>query len=216
MSEAKTRTTFQWQGLSRFAMLYIPRAFVFLSLTLATDCLPRRDEAVAALDTVIVLNASYEFLGLVSWKRAMTLLFTGKVEVVKQSDRFVRTVSKTVRVPAVVRLIKFIRQIYRREVPLSRKNVLTRDGFQCQYCGAEHSSGELTIDHVIPKVQSGANEWTNVVACCRHCNMKKGGRTPRQAGMHLVRKPVKPTIMEFINLYLRRKFGMELSEILDF
>lgn len=170
----------------------------------------------AALDTVIVLNASYEFLGLVSWQRAMTLLFTGKVEVVKESSRIVRTVSESFRVPAVIRLVKFIRQIYRREVPLSRKNVLTRDGFTCEYCGVDFSSGDLTIDHVIPKVQGGAHQWTNVVACCRGCNMRKGGRTPRQAGMRLMHKPVKPTIMEFINLYLRRKFGMELSEILDF
>jgi 5-methylcytosine-specific restriction endonuclease McrA len=167
-------------------------------------------------EAVIVLNAGYEFLGLVSWKRAMILLFNGKVEVVRESDKIVRTVSRSFKIPAVVRLVKFIRQIYRREVPFTRKNILTRDGLACQYCGREASSGELTIDHIIPKVQGGQNLWTNVVACCRSCNMRKGGRTPRQAGMRLVRKPFKPTIMEFINLYLRRKFGYELSEILDF
>ena len=169
-----------------------------------------------AMETVIVLNASYEFLGLVSWKRAMILLFNKKVEVVKESDRIIRTVTRSFKVPAVVRLVKFIRQIYRREVPFTRKNVLTRDEFVCQYCGREHSSGSLTMDHVIPKVQGGKNEWTNVVACCRSCNMRKGGNTPRQAHMRLVRQPFKPTIMEFINLYLRKRFGMELSEILDF
>lgn len=171
---------------------------------------------VPAMQSVIVLNATYEFLGLISWERAMTMLVAGKVEVVKQSDRIVRTVSRTFRVPAVVRLIKFIRQIYRREVPFSRKNILVRDEFVCQYCGREFSSGDLTIDHVIPKVQGGANDWTNVVGCCRSCNMKKGGQTPRQAGMRLERKPFKPTIMEFIALYLRRRYGMELSELLDF
>jgi 5-methylcytosine-specific restriction endonuclease McrA len=168
------------------------------------------------MQTVIVLNASYEFLGLVSWQRAMTMLFSGKVEIVKESQRIVRTVSRTFRIPAVIRLIKFIRQIYRREVPFSRKNILVRDQFVCQYCGREFSSADLTIDHVIPKVQGGSNEWTNVVACCRACNIKKGGQTPRQAVMQLQRKPFKPTIMEFINLYLRRRFGMELSELLDF
>lgn len=167
-------------------------------------------------EAVIVLNASYEFLGLVSWQRAMTMVFTGKVEVVKESGRIVRTVSRTFRIPAVIRLIKFIRQIYRREVPFSRKNILVRDAYVCQYCGGEYSSAELTIDHIVPKVQGGPNQWTNVVACCRSCNMKKGGRTPRQAGMQLVRKPFKPTIMEFINLYLKRRFGVELSEILQF
>lgn len=168
------------------------------------------------MEAVIVLNAGYEFMGLVSWQRAMLLLFNGKVEVVKESDRIVRTVSRTFRIPSVIRLIKFIRQIYRREVPFSRKNILIHDAHMCQYCGREFSSGDLTIDHIVPKVQAGANEWLNVVACCRTCNIRKGGRTPRQAGMHLVRQPFKPTIMEFINLYLRRRFGVELSEILDF
>jgi 5-methylcytosine-specific restriction endonuclease McrA len=167
-------------------------------------------------EAVIVLNAGYDFLGLVSWQRAMGLLFSGKVEVIKESNRTVKTVTRTFRVPAVIRLVKFIRQIYKREVPFSRKNVLVRDGFKCQYCGDEFTSGDLTIDHIIPKVQGGSNEWTNIVACCRDCNVKKGGRTPRQAGMQLVRKPFKPTIMEFINLYLKRRFGMELSELLDF
>jgi 5-methylcytosine-specific restriction endonuclease McrA len=171
---------------------------------------------MSSMEAVIVLNAGYEFMGLVSWQRAMLLVFNGKVEVVKESDRIVRTVSRTFRIPAVIRLIKFIRQIYRREVPFSRKNILVRDLHVCQYCGREFNSSDLTIDHIIPKVQGGANEWTNVVACCRSCNIRKGGRTPRQAGMHLVHKPFKPTIMEFINLYLRRRFGVELSEILDF
>jgi len=168
------------------------------------------------MEAVIVLNAGYEFMGLVSWQRALTLLFTGKVEVVKESNRIVRTVSRTFRVPAVIRLIKFIRQIYRREVPFSRKNILTRDGFSCQYCGRDFQSGDLTVDHIVPKVQGGPNEWTNVVACCRACNIKKGGRTPRQAGMQLVRKPFKPTIMEFLNLYLKRRFGVDLTELLEY
>jgi len=171
---------------------------------------------MTSMEAVIVLNAGYEFLGLVSWQRAMGLLFSGKVEVVKESDRIVKTVSRTFRVPAVIRLVKFIRQIYRREVPFSRKNILVRDGYRCQYCGDDFTSGDLTIDHIIPKVQGGSNDWTNIVACCRSCNVRKGGRTPRQAGMQLVRKPFKPTIMEFINLYLKRRFGMGLSEILEY
>ena len=168
------------------------------------------------MDSVIVLNATYEFLGVVSWKRAMVLLFSGKVEVVKESDRIVQSISQSFRVPAVVRLIKFIRQIYRREVPFSRRNILIRDGHTCQYCGLEFTSGELTIDHIVPKAHNGPNDWTNVVACCRACNMKKGDRTPRQAGMKLMRRPFKPTIAEFFNLYLKRKFGIRLTEILNY
>lgn len=168
------------------------------------------------MEGVIVLNAGYEFLGMVSWQRAMVLVFSGKVEVLKESTKLVHTVSRTFRVPAVIRLIKFIRQMYRREVPLSRRNILTRDEYVCQYCGEESSSAQLTIDHVVPKVQGGLHEWTNVVACCRTCNTRKGGRTPRQAGMSLIRKPFRPTITEFINLYLKRRFGVDLAEILDF
>lgn len=171
---------------------------------------------MSSMEAVIVLNAGYEFLGLISWQRAMVLLFSGKVEVVKESDRIVRTVSETFRVPAIIRLYKFIRQIYRREVPFSRKNILVRDSFVCQYCGREFQPADLTIDHIIPKVQGGDNLWTNVVTCCRSCNIRKGGLTPRQAGMRLVRKPFKPTIMEFMNLYLKRRFGVELTEILSY
>ncbi|MFH0825349.1 MAG: HNH endonuclease [Pseudomonadota bacterium] len=167
------------------------------------------------MDAVIVLNATYEFMGLVPWKRAMVLLFSGKVEVVKESDTVVRTVSRTFRIPEVVRLIKFIRQIYRREVPFSRRNVLIRDGYECQYCGRVFSANELTVDHVVPRARGGENIWTNVVACCRACNVKKGDQTPRGAGMALVRRPLKPTIGEFFNLYVKRKFGFELAEILN-
>lgn len=168
------------------------------------------------MDSVIVVNATYEFVGLVSWKRAMVLLFSGKVEVVKESDRIIRTVSRSFRIPAVIRLIKFIRQIYRREVPFSRRNVLIRDAHLCQYCTKEFVSAELTIDHIIPKAHGGTNDWTNVVASCRSCNMKKGDRTPRQAGMSLMRRPFKPTIAEFFSLYIKRRFGVELAEILNF
>lgn len=168
------------------------------------------------MEAVIVLNAGYEFLGLVSWQRAMTLIFSGKVEVVKESERVVRTVSRAFRIPSIIRLVKFIRQIYKREVPFSRRNILIRDLYHCQYCGREFSAPDLTVDHVVPKVQGGSNDWGNVVACCRTCNMKKGGRTPRQAGMQLRRKPFKPTIMEFINLYLRKRYGVDLAELLDF
>jgi 5-methylcytosine-specific restriction endonuclease McrA len=167
------------------------------------------------MQSVIVLNASYEFMGLISWQKAMTLLIAGKVEIVKESERIIRTVSRSFRVPAIIRLIKFIRRVYRREVPFSRKNILIRDAYRCQYCGREFLPSELTIDHITPKVQGGVNHWNNVVACCRACNMRKGGRTPRQAGMQLKRQPVKPTIMEFINMYLKRKFGMELSDMLE-
>ena len=86
----------------------------------------------------------------------MVLLVSGKVEVVRESSRVIRTVSQTFRIPAIVRLVKFIRTIYRREVPLSRKNIITRDGCTCRCSGTEYPPSELTIDHIIPRVQGGA------------------------------------------------------------
>lgn len=141
----------------------------------------------------LVLNASFEPLNVVTWQRALQLLFQGKVEVIEESERQVRTVRLTVRVPAVLRLLSYVplnpkRQIIR----FSRPNVLLRDNYICQYCAKKYPARELTLDHVIPSVQGGKKQWENIVTACIRCNQKKGGRTPKQAGMHLIRKPKEP------------------------
>lgn len=153
------------------------------------------------MDHVLLLNASYEPLRIISWRRAVTLFFTGKVEVLEEYEHDIRSVSIVIRAPAVVRLLSFVK-MGRRCPPLSRPNVLARDRFTCQYCRRGLSSREATLDHVIPKSQGGTTEWENVVTCCPTCNRKKGGRTPKQAGMPLERHPIRPDWLPVLNIRL--------------
>ncbi len=142
----------------------------------------------------LVLNASFEPLQIVTWQRAIQLLFQGKVEVIEESEQEVRTVRLTIRVPAVLRLLEYIPIKKKKQiVRFSRTNVFIRDQHRCQYCGINFSKLNLTLDHVRPVVQGGGKSWENIVTACKPCNQKKGGRTPHQAKMELVRTPFRPT-----------------------
>ena len=147
----------------------------------------------------VLLNADYSFLNLVNWKRAFCLIAKGKVEVVKDSQRTIRNASgDELKVPAVMRLIKLIRTIYRSSVSFTKRNVLVRDKFKCAYCGTRQE--RLSIDHIIPKSRGGKTNFENCVAACKACNLKKGGRTPNEAKMYLKARPFQPTISEFLRL----------------
>ncbi len=150
----------------------------------------------------ILLNGDYTFLCLVDWKKAMRLVFADKVKVLKYSDRIIQGVEKVFRAPAVLVLIKVVRSVYRGRVPFSKKNVLVRDRFTCAYCGK--GGKPLTLDHVIPRSRGGKTDWENCVACCRGCNINKGAKTPREARMHLIKRPFHPTIAEFIRIRLKQ------------
>jgi 5-methylcytosine-specific restriction endonuclease McrA len=148
---------------------------------------------------VLLLNATYEPLHILSWKRVLRLLTAGKVEVVEESDREVRSVSVVIRIPSVVRLLRYVG--YRQPIPkLSRANVYARDDFRCAYCGKEHEARALSLDHVVPKAQGGKTAWENVVTCCLPCNLKKGSRTPEQAHMKLLSRPTKPDRLDSLVL----------------
>jgi len=159
-------------------------------------------------DACVLLNGDYTFLGLVDWKKAMSMMFAEKVRVVKFSDRVIQGVNHAFRVPAIAVLIKVVRSVYRGRVPFSRRNVLLRDQYACAYCGTRAKS--ITMDHVIPRSRGGKTDFDNCVACCRACNQKKGARLPREAGMSLRRRPWQPTIAEFIRIRLRQSgvYGM--------
>ncbi len=147
----------------------------------------------------VLLNADYSFLNVVSWKRAMCMVAKGKVQVLKQSERIIKTAEGVlIKVPAVMKLIKLIRTLYRNRVPFSKRNVLIRDGFRCAYCGG--SQNRLTVDHIIPKSRNGETSFENCVAACKPCNNRKGNRTPSQVGMYLKVKTYQPTISEFLRL----------------
>jgi 5-methylcytosine-specific restriction endonuclease McrA len=143
------------------------------------------------MEHVLLLNASFEPLRVINWKRALTLVFSGKVEVVKEYEREVRSISLSVRLPAVVRLHKLIR-VQARGVKFSRQNIYARDQYECQYCGCRPLPSELTYDHVVPRALGGSTDWTNIVTCCLACNRRKGGKVLEQSGLHLRRQPRKP------------------------
>jgi 5-methylcytosine-specific restriction endonuclease McrA len=128
---------------------------------------------------------------IIPWQTAVTLSFLGKVEVLETYDDVIRSPSVSIRAPAVVRLRRPPGQM-KRGVKFSRINVFVRDDFKCQYCGARKPANDLNYDHVIPRVQGGKTVWDNIVTSCYDCNARKRGRTPEQAGMKLLRKPVKP------------------------
>ncbi|MBI2605222.1 MAG: HNH endonuclease [Deltaproteobacteria bacterium] len=145
------------------------------------------------MDTVLVLNTSFEPFKVVPWQKAMVLLIQNKVEVLEEYDRVIRTVAVTFRLPAVLRLRRYIPIIRKRNVVrFSRTNAFLRDRHSCQYCGRKRARHELTLDHVIPVVQGGTKSWENIVTACIPCNQRKGGRTPHEAGMRLIAKPRTP------------------------
>ena len=111
---------------------------------------------------------------------------------VEESEHEVHSISRSIRIPSIVRLVRYI-GLRKREVKFSRENIYARDRYQCQYCGRRESPQGLTYDHIIPRALGGKTEWTNIVTCCIPCNRQKGGRTPEQAGLKLQKKPTKPS-----------------------
>jgi len=145
------------------------------------------------MEQTLLLNATYEPLKIVDWQKAVTLWCQGKVEIISVYDREIRSVSFTFRLPSVIRLLRYIKIRKRFDyVPFSRANIYARDGYMCQYCGEVLPSSELTFDHVTPVAHGGRKDWENIVTCCVTCNRRKGGRTPDEAQMSLVRLPRRP------------------------
>ncbi|MCC7204776.1 MAG: HNH endonuclease [Phycisphaeraceae bacterium] len=175
---------------------------------------------ISALDAnVLVLNKLWMAVRVTSARRAFSLLCRGLAEVIHVDDgsysahdyeswadlsavrerfeasthhyQWVRTVRYEIAVPKVVRLLGYDR-LPRQDVKLNRRNIFARDASRCQFCGRSFPTSELTLDHLIPRSQGGLSTWENLVCCCVACNARKGGRTPDQAGMKLVRRPIKP------------------------
>lgn len=145
-----------------------------------------------AMSSVLVLNVTYEPLNVVPLRRAIVLLLKEKAEIVEATNQRLRSAQFSMPVPTVIRLVCFIHVPRPMGISLTRKSVMMRDNYTCQYCGSQPTKGELTIDHVIPRVQGGETTWENVVCACKRCNLRKGARTPEQANMHLLQQPQKP------------------------
>jgi len=141
---------------------------------------------------VLVLNASFEPLSVVSIQRAIVLLLKEKAEVVEAAEAVLRSEHLTLPVPLVIRLVYYVRIPHRISLPVSRRALLVRDRYTCQYCGVQPGRQHLTIDHVIPRSRGGKTTWDNVVAACKKCNSKKGNKTPAEANMQLLTQPARP------------------------
>ena len=138
---------------------------------------------------VLVLNLNYVPINVCTARRAVVLVGKGKAELLENHRGRIRTVSRALDVPSIIRLVYLVRKPF---LPrkLSKKEVFLRDRFTCQYCGKK--SPDLTLDHVVPRRQHGAHTWENVVAACSRCNLRKAGRTPAEANMILVKQPKAP------------------------
>jgi len=166
-------------------------------------------------DKTILLNSDYSFLGFVPWERAICMLVKGKVEVLKYTSKVVKNFEGTIsmKIPAIMKLVKFIRTLFRTKVPFSKKNVLVRDNFQCAYCGV--TSKNLTIDHIVPKSRGGQSNFENTVASCKPCNAKKGNKLPSEVGMYLNVRPHQPTINEFIAKRVSSKMMDDIMDVIN-
>jgi 5-methylcytosine-specific restriction endonuclease McrA len=157
-----------------------------------------------SVSQVLVLNASYEPLNITTWKRAMVMVLMGKAEGLEHDRR--RQLRPNLHQPTVIRLRQFVRVPYR-QMPLTRRNVFQRDNHHCQYCGT--GSDPLSIDHVVPRSRGGADVWENVTTACLACNVRKGNRTPREAGMPLRQEPRRP--LSTLSFEARRRMGNGLN-----
>jgi 5-methylcytosine-specific restriction endonuclease McrA len=150
---------------------------------------------------VLVLNQNYQPLNVCNVRRALVLLDREKAELMENGRGLIHSVSRPFPVPSVIRLQHMVkRPMVRRR--LSRRGVFARDRNTCQYCGKESRS--MTLDHIKPRSKGGKHVWDNVVSACKRCNHKKAGRTPSEASMELMRKPMAPKPNTFYMFEQRR------------
>ncbi|HOM60722.1 MAG TPA: HNH endonuclease [Anaerohalosphaeraceae bacterium] len=189
---------------------------------------------------VLVLNKHYMALRVISARRAFSLLCRNLAEVVScdngnyanydfqtwqqisqmkhlfkaQYQDWVSTVNFELAVPRIIRLL-FYDRLPRQTVKFNRRNLFARDGNRCQYCGKKFPTSELSLDHVIPRRLGGQSTWENVVCACTQCNVRKGGRTPQQANMKLIQKPLKPKRNPVIHIHLSHERYHSWKQFLD-
>jgi len=189
---------------------------------------------------VLVLNKHYMAIRIVGARRAFSLLFRQLAEVVSLEEgaysnynfenwcevsefrrRFepaghdwVSTVNFYIAVPRIIRLL-FYDRLPRNDVKFNRRNIFARDQNRCQYCGKRYPTTELSLDHIIPRSIGGKSVWENIVCACTGCNVKKGGRTPKHAGLTLVRKPVKPKRNPLVHVHLGHQRYRSWKQFLD-
>ena len=184
---------------------------------------------------VLVLNRLWQAINVCTVRRAVVLLCCEHAQVVDElegvfslygfedwctttngtpSHELIHSVSLALRQPKIIVLTTFD-QLPRKEVCFSRSNVFSRDHHTCQYCRQRFERRELNIDHVIPRVRGGKTSWTNIVCCCLECNRVKGSRTPAEAGMYLLREPIKPRWQPFLEVQFAQCYDESWQHFLD-
>ena len=189
---------------------------------------------------VLVLNKHYMAIRIVGARRAFSLLFRELAEVVSfeqgtysaynfqswcdvsefkrnfepDGHDWVSTVNFYIAVPRIIRLL-FYDRLPRNEVKFNRRNIFARDKNSCQYCGKRYPTSELSLDHIIPRSMGGESVWENIVCSCTKCNVKKGGKTPKQAGLTLIQKPIKPKRNPLVHIHLGHQRYRSWKQFLD-
>lgn len=199
------------------------------------------DQTQPALDCrVLVLNKHYMALRIISVRRAFSLLFSNHAEVIACDDGsyanynyeswkeiseyrrafeahkhdWISTVQFDLVIPRVIRVLSYNR-IPNKKVKFNRRNLFARDKNHCQYCGKRFPMSELSLDHVVPRRLGGITSWGNIVCACLKCNVKKGGRTPAQAHMKLIKKPARPARNPVVHIHLNHERYKSWKQFLD-
>ncbi len=162
-------------------------------------------------DKVLILNQDFSAIAICSVYKAFLLVYLEKAEMVSKSEiGSLRTVTTTYPIPSVIRLQRYVHVPYH-GIALSRHNIMRRDNYTCQYCG---NVKNLTLDHLMPRSRGGQTNWLNLVTACSRCNTRKGDRTPEEAGLKLIQKPIKPSLQYFLKMQLtptNQDWGMFLG-----
>ena len=153
---------------------------------------------------VLVLNQSYEPIMVIGARRAIILILCEKVDTLENYRELIHSAYLTLPLPSVIKLKQYAK-IRRKDIVLSRKNILKRDNHTCQYCGIR--SVPMTIDHIIPRQRGGEDSWYNLVAACVACNTRKGNRRPREVQMKLVKRARKPTMILHLQKFVKQFQG---------
>ena len=152
---------------------------------------------VSISNAVIVLNQDFSVVNIVSWRRALRLILKGKAEIVEESEKIIKNFEGTFSfvVPKIIKLVEYVKNVFKAKVSYSKLNVMIRDNFRCLYCDSDEN---LTIDHVIPLAKGGKTTWENSATACKTCNSLKRDRLLKDTNLHLKHKPHAPNHVEFL------------------
>lgn len=158
---------------------------------------------------IVLLDQNYNFLNLVTIKKAIRLMVKNKVEVIKSTSKELRC---GFFLPRVIRLLKAINITLTKKIPFSKQNIFIRDDYTCQYCGKQLNTRNATVDHILPQAKGGKNSYANCVCSCKTCNQWKGDKLLSETSMHLAKHPTHPSFLDFMHLKAK-SYGINLKDI---